>query len=84
MAIFTDTRGGQQHRMMYVNPDGREYWVSLTSLGPFNEVPPLVVFEREDGFLEVPSKGRVYESLHDLAIEHGCLLGDLMSVDPTN
>lgn len=70
--------------MMFVNPEGREYWVTLTSAGPFYDPPPLVVFEREDGFLEVPTAGAVYSSLHDLVARHGCVLGDFVSVDPTN
>lgn len=84
MAGLADVRGGKQHRVMFVVPDGREYWLTLISMGAFYDEPPLVVFERDDGFLEVPSTGAVYSSLDDLAVRHGCMLGDLVSIEPTN
>jgi hypothetical protein len=84
MAGLVETHGGKQHRMMFVNLEGREYWVILTAAGSFYDPPPLVVFEREDGFLEVPSADSIYSSLSELACRHGCVLGDFVSVEPTN
>lgn len=82
---WLNSQGSRQYRMLYVTPEGREYWVTMTSvLGAdgFAKEPPFVVTERVDGIFETVES--VYTSLHELAIEHGCVLGELVSVEPTN
>lgn len=79
---WLDFKGSTQYKLLYVTPSGREYMVTLTSTGAFNDKPPFVVTEREDGIFEAVD--RTYSSLQDLATMHGCVIGDVVSVDPAN
>ncbi len=82
MSGLVDSRGGTTYKLLLVTPSGREYMVSLVSMGAFNDTPPFVVWEREDGFLE--SSERTYSSLSHLAAEHGCIVGYSTSVAQVN
>lgn len=82
MAGLLSTGGGKRHKILYVTPSEREYMVTLISLGGMFEDPPFVVTERVDGLFETVDA--VYGSLQELATMHGCVLGEFVSVDPTN
>ena len=67
--------------MLYVSSSGREYMVTLQSLGPFNDVPPFVIWEDEDDVFIDRNTDIRYSSLQQLASHHGCILGSIVSVD---
>jgi len=82
---WLNSKGSKQYRVLYVNPDGREYWFTMsTVLGAdgFAKDPPFVVYEKEDFFEDID--GNRYGSLDEFATMHCCVRGDLISVDPTN
>lgn len=82
MPGLLDSRGGKKYQMLLITPSGREYMVTLTAMGQYNDDPPMVVWEQEDGtFL---AGGIPYLSLDKLAIEFGCVVGTYSSVDPVN
>ncbi len=81
MAIFTDTRGGQQYKILFTSSEGREYWVTMTAVGMMHDKPPMTAQELENGFVHTTEFDMTYVDMHELAIEHGCILGDMVSVD---
>lgn len=81
---FLDSRGGKRYRTLFTSSEGREYWVELVSLGGACEEPPLVVTELSDGALEGFAGERTYHDWAALAFEHGCVVADFVSVEPTN
>ena len=83
--MWLNSQGSKTFRVLYVGPEGREYWFTMASVpgaDGFAKDPPFVVYERED-FLEDPNGFR-YSSLDDFATMHCCLRGELVSVDPGN
>lgn len=79
---FLDVRGGKEYKLLFVTPSGREYMVTLVAAGNFDSSPPFVATEQEDGVI-VAGEG-TYSSLDQLAIEHGCFVALVESVEPTN
>ena len=83
MGLLGDRGGGKKYKVLYITPDGREYWLTITSTGTFGSNPPFVITELPDGTLETV-EGR-YSSLHDFAVMHGCYYdAQLISVEPIN
>lgn len=82
---WLNSQGSKQYRVLYVTPEGREYWFTMSTvigIDGFAKDPPFVITERVDGIFETCES--VYTSLDEFAIEHGCVRGELVSVAPTN
>lgn len=82
-----DTRDTSEYKLLFVTPSGREYLVTLIAMGRYHDKPPFVAWEQDDGFVKATledGKEMTYSSLEHLAGEHGCLRGDMVSVDPVN
>lgn len=74
------------YKVMFVSESGREYMMDLQSNGAFGEELPFVAWEVKDGFIEVRDGDvtRLFSSLDEFAIMHGCMIVGSESIEPTN
>lgn len=84
--MWLNSQGSKTFRVLYVGPEGREYWFTMTSVpgaDGFAKNPPFVIYERAGDVLE-DIDGVRYSSLDEFATMHCCLRGELSSVDQGN
>jgi hypothetical protein len=72
----------KKYKLLFVTLSGREYMATLQATGDFHTQPPFVAWEREDETIEAAEVR--YSSMGHLAVEHGLLLTEMVSADPTN